>query len=393
MLDMAFSLPLSGILLIISITGSLIYYLFISIVSYRRLSHIPGPKANALSIFPLLYAHWRGTIDVQFGEWNKRYGVLVRIAPNTLLTSDPEVWRRMSAPRSPYRRSNWYSAMRLNPGVDNIISTRDEKRHDELRRRMALGYAGKENVMLEKDIDDSVLDLSNLIASKYLSSGGQVKPMDFARKIQFFTSDIMSKLSVDAKFYDLRDDTDNLGYIHDVETSFPFMFCFSVIPTFVELLTKIGVMGLMAPKANSKLGFGTVLGIARKQVQKRFDEEGKIVDKKDMLGSFLRHGLTRDEAEAESVMQLYLLVIPPVRTLQRLILCTGSLARIHPRLAFVQLCLTSYRILGCMRSSRPKSTQQWHLERFPRPRRLSSQTHRPRNCRICKLASKRSRAP
>jgi hypothetical protein len=311
MLGMAFSLPLSGILLIISITGSLIYYLFISIVSYRRLSHIPGPKANALSIFPLLYAHWHGTIDVQFEEWNKRYGVLVRIAPNTLLTSDPEVWRRMSAPRSPYRRSNWYSAMRLNPGVDNIISTRDEKRHDELRRRMALGYAGKENVMLEKDIDDCVLDLSNLIASKYLSSGGQVKPMDFARKIQFFTSDIMSKLSVDAKFYDLRDDTDNLGYIHDVETSFPFMFCFSVIPTFVELLTKIGVMGLMAPKANSKLGFGTVLGIARKQVQKRFDEEGKIVDKKDMLGSFLRHGLTRDEAEAESVMQLYLLVIAP----------------------------------------------------------------------------------
>jgi hypothetical protein len=118
---------------------------------------------------------------------------------------------------------------------------------------MALGYAGKENVMLERDIDDCVLDLSNLVTSKYLSCGGQVKPMDFSRKIQFFTSDIMSKLSVDAKFYDLRDDADNLGYIHDVETSFPFMFCFSVIPTFVELLTKIGVMGLMAPKESSKV--------------------------------------------------------------------------------------------------------------------------------------------
>jgi hypothetical protein len=307
---MALSLPLSGILLVISITVSLVYYLVISIISYRRLSHIPGPKTNAFSIFPLLYTHATGTIDLQFGEWSRRYGALVRIAPNTLLTSEPELWRRMSAPRSPYRRSNWYSAMRLSPGVDNVISTRDEKRHDELRRRMTSGYSGKENVMLEKDIDDCVLDLSNLIASKYLSSGGQVKPMDFARKIQFFTSDIMSKLSVDAKFYDLRDDTDNLGYIHDVETSFPFMFCFSVIPSFVEFLTNIGIMNLMAPKANSKIGFGTVLGIAREQVQKRFDEEGKIRDQKDMLGSFLRHGLTRDEAEAESVMQLYLLVIP-----------------------------------------------------------------------------------
>lgn len=304
---MALSLPLSGILLVTSFTVSFVYYLVTSIISYRRLSHIPGPKANALSVFPLLYTHATGAIDVQFGEWNKQYGVLVRIAPNTLLTSEPEVWRRMSAPRSAYRRSKWFNAMRLNPGVDNVLSTRDEKRHDELRRRMTSGYSGKENVRLEKDIDDCILDLSNLIASKYLSTGGQFKLMDFARKIQFLTSDIMSKLSVDAKFYDLRDDTDNLGYIHDVETSFPFMFCFSVIPRFVEFLTKIGIMDLMAPKASSKMGFGTVLGIARKQVEQRFDEEGKIRDKKDMLGSFLRHGLTRDEAEAESVMQLYLL--------------------------------------------------------------------------------------
>jgi hypothetical protein len=308
--EMAPSLPLSAILIVTTFTASLIYYLTISIISYRRLNHIPGPKANALSIFPLLYTHATGAIDVQFGEWSKRYGVLVRIAPNTLLTSEPEVWRRMSAPRSSYRRSKWFNAMRLNPGVDNVLSTRDEKRHDELRKRMTAGYSGKENVMLEKDIDDCILDLSHLIASKYLSGGGQFKLMDLARKIQFLTSDIMSKLSVDAKFYDLRDDTDNLGYIHEVETSFPFMFCFSVIPKFVEFLTNIGIMDLMAPKADSKIGFGTVLGIARKQVAKRFDEEGKMIDKKDMLGSFLRHGLTRDEAEAESVMQLYLRGIP-----------------------------------------------------------------------------------
>lgn len=304
---------LSGTLVVASLAASLIYYLIVSIISYRRLSHIPGPKANALSILPLLYTHAVGGIDVKFSEWSKQYGVLVRIAPNTLLTSDPEVWRRMSAPRSPYRRSKWFNAMRMNPGVDNVLSTRDEKRHDELRKRMAAGYSGKENVTLEKDIDDCVLDLSHLIASKYLSSGGQVKPMDLARKIQFFTSDVMSKVSVGAKFYDLRDDNDNMGYIHEVETTFPFMFCFSVIPRVVEFLTAIGIMGLMAPKASSKIGFGTVLGIAGKQVAKRFDEEGKLRDEKDMLGSFLRHGLTRDEAEGESVLQLYLLGLPLMR--------------------------------------------------------------------------------
>jgi len=128
--------------------------------------------------------------------------------------------------------------------------------------------------------------------------------MDFARKVQFFTSDIMSKLSFDAKFHDLRDDRDNFGYIYDVETQFPFMFCFCVIPRFVDFLTNIGLLQLMAPTDSSKMGLGTVLGIAKTQVAKRFDADGKVKDQSDMLGSFLRHGLTRQEAESESVLQI-----------------------------------------------------------------------------------------
>jgi len=90
-----------------------------------------------------------------------------------------------------------------------------------------------------------------------------------------------------------------------VEATFPFMFPFSVIPNVIEFLTNIGLLSLMAPKSTSRLGFGVVLVIAQKEVATRFDKDGKIKDQSDMLGSFLRHGLTRDEAEADSVLQLY----------------------------------------------------------------------------------------
>jgi len=101
------------------------------------------------------------------------------------------------------RRSTWFNAMRVNPGVDNVLSARDERRHDE-RRRMAAGYSGKENVNLEKDIDVCVLDLVRLIDSKYITEQGKTKLMDFAKKIQFFTSDIMSQVSMNRKLCDLR---------------------------------------------------------------------------------------------------------------------------------------------------------------------------------------------
>jgi hypothetical protein len=171
---------------------------------------------------------------------------------------------------------------------------------------MASGYSGKENPSLEQDIDECVLDLVTLIDRKYISKPpGRVVAMDLARKIQYFTSDIMSKLSFDAKFHDLRDDNDNFDYIKELETIFPNIFCICTIPTVVQFLTSIGFMKLFAPSVNSKLGLGKVLSITRAQVSKRFDVEGNPkLNQNDMLGSFIRHGLSQNEAEQESVMQL-----------------------------------------------------------------------------------------
>lgn len=180
--------------------------------SYSRLSHVPGPRGWGLSVLPWVHLHTKGRHMHDHYDLSARYGPLVRVAPNTVITSDADALRRISAPRSPYRRSMNYYAMRLNPGKDHIFSTRDEKVHDDLRRKMAAGYSGKENLMLEANIDESILDC-DLIDRRYLSTAGSIKPMDLARKISFMVMDIISQVSFDAKFHDLRDDNDNHQYI------------------------------------------------------------------------------------------------------------------------------------------------------------------------------------
>jgi cytochrome P450 len=49
-------------------------------------------------------------------------------------------------------------------------------------------------------------------------------------------------------------------------------------------------------------GIGSVLGIAHDAVAQRFGEKALV--KNDMLGSFVAHGLTKQEAEAETVVQI-----------------------------------------------------------------------------------------
>jgi hypothetical protein len=42
--------------------------------------------------------------------------------------------------------------------------------------------------------------------------------------------------------------------------------------------------------------------ITKEVVGRRFGPDAK--DQRDMLGSFIRHGLTRDEAESETILQM-----------------------------------------------------------------------------------------
>lgn len=43
--------------------------------------------------------------------------------------------------RTKYRRSDWYDAMRLDPTKDNVLSMRDDDKHNELRAKMAHGVS------------------------------------------------------------------------------------------------------------------------------------------------------------------------------------------------------------------------------------------------------------
>ena len=84
------------------------------------------------------------------------------------------------------------------------------------------------------------------------------------------------------------------------------MFCTSVIPELMEILTATGILSLFNPADNQKLAFGKVMRIAKAQINARLDDQGNLKGDSggDMMGSFIKHGMNRQELEQETIVQM-----------------------------------------------------------------------------------------
>lgn len=122
-----------------------------------------------------------------------------------------------------------------------------------------LQYSGKENEGLESGIDKGVLAFVDLIERNYMSAGTEFKPMDFARKAQYLTLDIITDLAFGQSFGYLAQDTDIHDYIKITEDSMPVMMVLTVIPALARLMQSKYLRRLM-PSEHDRVGFGKFIG-------------------------------------------------------------------------------------------------------------------------------------
>ncbi|KAM3414042.1 hypothetical protein BST61_g10703 [Cercospora zeina] len=144
--------------------------------------------------------------------------------------------------------------------------------------------------------------------------------MDFARKANYFTLDVISSLAFGETFGDLRDDADNFGYLEQLEKGITLINLMGVLPRLYRFLERSRILALVGPSERDDLGLGKAYGVAKEIVGRRFstksgtkgegtddeeeEEEEPSEDRRDMMGSFFRHGMKRREVESEVVLQI-----------------------------------------------------------------------------------------
>ncbi|KAI8942935.1 hypothetical protein NX059_000973 [Plenodomus lindquistii] len=275
--------------------------------TYRRLQEFPGPFSTGWTEAWHVRTVLSTKCHLRYNEVSAKYGRLARIGPNELLTSSHELIAHMSAVRSPYTRTRWYNtAARMRPGRDNVFSQIDEEKHTKRRQQMAPGaslvpYSGKENLSLEYDIDSRIVELLNLIRAHYTSSSTQSRPVDIGQKIQYFTLDVISTVGFGEPFGHVKADADVHEVIKSARLGMKMMSIFGAFGLVPYLQWPI-IAQMLAPSENDKTGMGRMMSMARGIIERRVLKP--LEGRSDMLASFMRHGLSKDDLLTESLLQI-----------------------------------------------------------------------------------------
>lgn len=270
------------------------------------LAKIPGPRWASYTRFWLMKTLASGRSAEIFVEVNKTYGSLARIGPNHLITSDPELTRRILASGSRYKRAPGFDSLRIDPHVANVASERDSEKHNRLRLQLSRGYASKDIKDTELIIDKLLYHWLRRIDHVSRSQPGESRAFDIGRRIRFLTVDLITRLCLGEAFGCIEDDCDQYGFLEAVQIGSAVSQQFWVIHEISRLLfylTKIPFMRRrIVPSPNDSEGLGKVIGVIHRAVDKRFQSEKKPAQ--GMLDSFLEKGLSREQADTELVISL-----------------------------------------------------------------------------------------
>ncbi|KAI9172175.1 Cytochrome P450 monooxygenase ABA1 [Paramyrothecium foliicola] len=271
---------------------------------WYRLRHIPGPKGAAWSVWWQLSNALGGRYHERLREAAGEFGPLVRIGPNELLCTDPEVVRHMAAVRGSYTKGEFYLSGRLTPGVDNVVSQRDEVKHKAMRAQMTPGFSGKENegFGFESGIDRQLMNLIDLLKRRYVSSGSETRRVDLAEKTQFFALDAIGDISFGKPFGYLAKDEDLYDYNQINASSLPVMNVVSVLPWLTNLV-HTWPLRLLLPSEGDKVGFGRLMKFAKDYVDVRLAPDAPPAN--DMMQAHIKNGMDRDQL----IQQVFLFII------------------------------------------------------------------------------------
>ncbi|KAL2867461.1 cytochrome P450 [Aspergillus lucknowensis] len=275
------------------IVGVLVSY----VRSWYRLREFKGPWLAGWTEAWLFRATTTGELHLRLHEVNKKYGDLVRIGPNWLMTSDPEIIRYMSAARHKHQKSSWYESLKVDPYVHSVFSETSVEKHDKLRVNMQSGYSLKENRDLGVKIDAEIASLVNLIDRKYISTPTEPRVIDLAQAAQYWSLDVITSIALGEPFGYLREDKDMYDFIKIIQGELPLATVCSSTPTLGNLVFGSGLVTLIGPSPKDETGRGKLMGIAKKVVEERFGPNKVVRD--DMLGTFIRNGLDKRQAESE----------------------------------------------------------------------------------------------
>ncbi|KAK3312839.1 cytochrome P450 [Apodospora peruviana] len=282
--------------------GILVLFLVRKVYIYNRLHQFKGPFGTGFTQLPHSLAIGGPEAHKWYRKVAEKYGPIARVGPNTLVTSNIDVWLHVNV-KPGYKRTDWYyHAARVEHRKDNVFTMTNNEEHEKRRKMIAPGYSGRDNENIESPIDARISEFISLVRQKYLSTDSLIKPMDLAKKMQYLTLDIISTVGLGKGFGMLQRDADVHSFIKSAEEGLWIAKAFLALG--LSGLAQTPYIGrYLGPQPTDAKGFGKMIGTCFQYADER--ASNMTEDKRsDMLASWLKHGVSRDALRSEAAEQV-----------------------------------------------------------------------------------------
>ncbi|EFQ34350.1 cytochrome P450 [Colletotrichum graminicola M1.001] len=163
------------------------------------LAEFPGPTWMRISRLPFCYKLLTGTLPFDVLELHKRYGPVVRIAPDELIFHDSRAWKDIMGHKgqgdAEMEKSQKFYRSVPNAPSDIINSGREE--HSNLRRALAHGFSER-SIRHQEPIVKGYVDL--LIKRLHEHGQGGSKALNLAAWYNYTTFDVIGDLAFGEAF-------------------------------------------------------------------------------------------------------------------------------------------------------------------------------------------------
>ncbi|KAI0835729.1 cytochrome P450 [Hypoxylon sp. FL0890] len=268
---------------------SIVLARFITVWSYNLWFHplakFPGPFLGRASLFYRILHASRGRFHVAVTEAHRKYGPIVRVAPNELSFASVESWKaiyghpgpgKKIAPKGPF-----YEVFAAGFSSKCVGSERDPKKHSAMRKM--LNPAFSQRVLLEQeDIITSVVDkFVRIIGEK---GGPGSRGINVTKWFEMNSFDILGELAFGESFHSL--DSGKLHFWAAIILEHLYFV------TLIDNLRRIGwlanVFGYLIPSSLLTRNQNSVY--SRQQVEKRLAKQGSRNDFVSLLVEKVRAG-------------------------------------------------------------------------------------------------------
>jgi len=254
---------------------------------FSPLYKYPGPFLASISRAWKVISTARGHTEHDFIDLHRKYGSVVRIAPNELSFASPQAARDILTAGRGFHKTDFYGVFPPPENPDIFTETREHV-HAQKKRVAATPYS-MASMLNQSDRIDSVIQLLRAKLDGF-AAAGHTKPIDLGNWLHYFAFDVLGEVAFSRLFGFLDEGCDVEGCIRTIDESQWYNGIVGQIP-FADYFLRRNPLRQYVPFLATKNALITRIALAEMAKRKPFAADKD--QKHDLMGMLIR-GHERD---------------------------------------------------------------------------------------------------